>query len=199
MKKTTLLIAGVIVLIGVLAAGAYTAVQLLAQPEPETAVQSSGRVMETVNIVNGGEPIAVRTTLLPAEELPAEESSAFGVVARLEDDNLIVGTGNIDLEVDVDVDGETGQQTTSLVPSTDGPEVEVVITNATIIYKDVTDLKTDTPTESGERTIVQQVRQVDSAEEIEVNSEIEVWGEKRGDRIVATVLVFGPLGGGAFE
>ena len=31
------------------------------------------------------------------------------------------------------------------------------------------------------------------------NSEIEVWGEKRGDRIVATALVFGPLAGGAFE
>ncbi|MEM7116002.1 MAG: hypothetical protein AAF614_26410 [Chloroflexota bacterium] len=199
MNKRAFLIIGAVILVGVLVAGVYTAVQLLAQPEEETAVRPVGRVMETVNIVNGGDPISVRTTILPAEELPDAESDAFGVVARIEDDNLIVGTGNINLEVDVEVNGETGQESTTLIPTTDGPEVEVVITNNTIIYKDVTDLKSDPPTESGERTIEQQVRQVDSSDDIDVNSEVEVWGEKRGDRIVAEVLVFGPLGGGAFD
>ena len=97
------------------------------------------------------------------------------------------------------MDPETGQETTNLIPSTDGPQLEVVITPDTIIYRDVTDLTIPPDQESGEREIVQQVRQVESSDDVNGNLELEVWGERRGDRIVATVLVYGPLGGGAFE
>jgi hypothetical protein len=40
---------------------------------------------------------------------------------------------------------------------------------------------------------------VESSDDVTGNLELEIWGERRGDRIVATVLVYGPLGGGAFE
>ena len=189
-----------LVLVILLAAGAYTAVSLIAAPEEETAVSSnSGRVIESVQVENDGAPVSVRTTILPAPELPNTDSAAFGILTQREDNSLMIGTGDIELSVDVEVDGATGQETTSVVPSTNGPELEVVITRDTIIYRDVTDLTTDTPTESGEREIVQQLRQIDSLEDMPENAEIEVWGERSGDRIVADVLVFGPLAGGAFE
>lgn len=189
-------IIGVVVL---LAAGVFTAVQLLTPQETEAASGGNGRTIQSVQAVNGGAPVAVNTTILPADELPDEPSAAFGIFKSREDDVLIMGTGTIDLEVDVDVNGDTGQETTTLLPTTDGPDVEVVVTADTLIYRDVTDLTMTGPVESGERTVKQTVRAVDSADDIGDNSELEVWGEKRGDRIVATVLVFGPLAGGAFE
>jgi hypothetical protein len=197
--KRMIIILSAFFLVIIVAAGAYTAVRLLASPDEETAVAGSGRVMESISVANGGEPVSVRTTILPAPELPDEESAAFGVFVSRQDNSIIIGTGNIDLEVDVEVDGATGQRSTTLTPRTDGPEREIVISPDTIIYKDVTDLSVDQPTESGEREIVQAIRQVESADEIGENTEIEVWGEQRGDRIFADVLVFGPLAGGAFE
>lgn len=205
MNKRTVLIGGLIlVVLGLLAGGAYTAVQLLA-PEAEnggedTAVPSGGgRVMQSVMSQNGGPPVAVQTTILPAPELPHEPSAAFGVLVSREDNTLLVGTGNIDLEVDIEVNPETGQESTSLIPRTDGPQLEVVLTPDTVIYRDVTDLSLQSGQESGEREIVQAVRQVNSSDDVTGNLELEIWGERRGDRIVATVLVYGPLGGGAFE
>jgi hypothetical protein len=197
--KRMIIILSAFFLVIIVAAGAYTAVRLLASPDEETAVAGSGRVMESISVANGGEPVSVRTTILPAPELPDEESAAFGVFVSRQDNSIIIGTGNIDLEVDVEVDGATGQRSTTLTPRNDGPEREIVISPDTIIYKDVTDLSVDQPTESGEREIVQAIRQVESADEIGENTEIEVWGEQRGDRIFADVLVFGPLAGGAFE
>lgn len=156
-------------------------------------------MIQSVQVENDDALISVRTTILPAPELPHTQSVAFGILKQREDNSLIIGTGDIELSIDVEVDGATGQESTSIVPSTNGPELEVVITRDTIIYRDVTDLTTDAPTESGEREIVQQVRQIDSLEDVPDNAEIEVWGERSGDRIVAEVLVFGPLGGGAFK
>ncbi|MCB9008274.1 MAG: hypothetical protein H6656_13040 [Ardenticatenaceae bacterium] len=208
MSKRMIFMGGlVLVVIGLLAGGAYTAVQLLApkvqaDSGSDTAVADSGgggRVMQSISSQNGGPPVAVQTTILPAPELPDEASAAFGVLVSREDNTLLVGTGNIDLEVDIEVNPETGQESTSLIPRTDGPQLEVVITPDTIIYRDVTDLSIPPDQESGEREVVQQVRQVDSADDITGNLELEIWGERRGDRIVATVLVYGPLGGGAFE
>ena len=197
--KKILIGVGILGVIGLLAAGAYTAVQLLAPEEAEAAPAGNGRVIQSVQVENDGAPVAVNTTILPAKELPGEASAAFGILKSREDNTLVMGTGGIDLSVDVEVDGATGQETTSVVPTTSGPDVEIVVTGDTLIYKDVTDFGAQNQTESGERTIQQLVRPVDSIEEIGENNEIEVWGEKRGDRIVATVLVFGPLAGGAFE
>lgn len=201
MKRSTILIGvGVLLVIGLLAGGAYTAVQLLAEPETETAVAAgSGRVMESVQVGNDGIPVSVRTTILPAPELPEDQATAFGIVLSRQDDTLTLGTGAIELNVDVEVDAGTGQETTSVVPSTNGPELEVVLTRDTRLYRDVTDVAGQMPDESGEVTITQEIRPVSDSSELKEQMEAQVWGERRGDRIVAEVVVFGPLAGGAFE
>lgn len=183
-----------------LGGGVYTAVQLLTAPEPDTAAAGSGgRVMQSVQVGNDGVPVSVQTTILPAAELPAAEAVAFGIVVGREDDVLIVGTGDVELAVEVQVDAATGQEQTSVVPSTNGPELEVVLTRDTQLYRDVTDIAGQQPDESGEVTIVQEIRRAIDPAEIEPQMEVQVWGQRRGDRVVAEVIVFGPLGGGAFQ
>jgi hypothetical protein len=201
MNKRILMVLGGLVLLVVLVAGVFTAVRLLATPE-ETVTASSGggaRVMQSVQSVDGGAPVSVQTTILPAPELPDEPTAASGIFVRREDNSIVVGTGNVDLEVDVEVNPETGQETTTLIPSSDGPEIEVVITHDTQVYLDVTDFTMEGPVESGEREIVQAVRRVETADEIGENMELQVWGERSGDRIIATIVVYGPLAGGAFN
>lgn len=196
MNRKALVIVGVVVVLGILAAGAYTAVRLLAQPDTAGDLPPGARVMQDVfDDGSGRGPVSVRTVFLPAAELPDEPGAAAGIVLAHQDNTLTVGTGNIELRVEVEVDGATGEEQRSAVPSTDGPQVEVVITNQTLLYRDVTDFEANRPTESGERVLQQVVRQVESADEIKPQMEVQIWGEQRGDRIVADVVVFGPLPG----
>lgn len=200
MKRAFIILTVGIVVGLLLLGGGYTAMQLVAEPETETAVASSGgRVMQSVQVGNDGVPVSVQTTILPAKELPDTEAAAFGIVLTRQDDTLKVGTGAIDLAVEVNVDASTGQEQTSVVPTTSGPELEIVLTRDTLLYRDVTDIAGQTSDESGEVTITQAVRPATDASQIETQMEVQVWGERRGDRIVADVLVFSPLGGGAFE
>ncbi|MCP4362362.1 MAG: hypothetical protein GY796_30520 [Chloroflexi bacterium] len=199
--KRIIMIGTIVVTLFLLAGGAYAAVQLLAEPETETAVGGSGggRVMQSVQIGNDGAAVSVQTTILPAAELPDEEAAAFGIVLDRQDDTLTVGTGDLELSVDVEVDPGTGQETTAVVPSTNGPELEIVITRDTLLYREVTDVAGQMPDQSGEVTIMQEIRPVADSSQIETQMEVQVWGERRGGRIVADIVVFGPLAGGAFE
>lgn len=199
--KRFVMIIGVVVIVLLLVGGAYTAVQLLTEPEKETAVSSSSgaRVMQSIQVSNGGDPVSVQTTILPAAELPDAETAASGIVLGRQDDILTVGTGAIELAVEVQVDAGTGQETTSVVPSTNGPELEVVLTRGTLLYRDITDIQGQTPDESGEVTIQQKIRPATDSTQIKEKMEAQIWGERRGDRILADVVVFGPLAGGQFE
>ena len=93
-----------------LAVGAYFGVQRFTQtndviileelPEEEVVAKAEeapiepnsnpGRVIQSIAIENGGAPVAIQTTILPAPELPDEPSAAFGVLVSREDDKLIV-------------------------------------------------------------------------------------------------------------
>ncbi|MEZ4510527.1 MAG: hypothetical protein R3C62_01515 [Chloroflexota bacterium] len=193
MSKWT--IAVIIILgLGLLVAGGLTAVRLLNRDGEETAVASGGgRVIQSVAVADGGAPIAVQTTILPAAELPTEPAAASGILVRREDNSLTVGTGGIEVNVEVQVDGDTGQQTAQAVPRATGPELEVIVGRNTTLYLDVTDYSLSDSGESGERSVQQQVRQVDSLEDLPENAEIQAWGSRSGDRVTADVLVFGAL------
>lgn len=109
--------------------------------------------------------------LNPAEVLPDGPSTIFGVVDHYEDKSIfvtqlpsldtIIATGNVEK----------------------GPIVEILVVNDTIIYRDVT---------SGEvvNGVVQEEVAPGSVDDIEKGSLINVWGEQRGDRIVAEVVKY---------
>jgi hypothetical protein len=132
--------------------------------------------------------VSLRIRVEPSPELPDRPAEAAGVYVRRQDSSIYVGTGGI--ELDVEVNGDTGERQVNL--SHDGPEVEVVFTRDTAIYVDETEMPEIEPgqTKSGERTIQQVIRPAASLEEIGKNTELQVWGRKSGDRVIAEVIVY---------
>ena len=163
---------------------------MLTKPE-EAAEEASGggrvKVMELVTN-DGSGPVSLRISVEPASELPNRPSEAGGVFDRRQDNSIFVGTG--DIELDVEVDGNTGKRDVTL--SYSGPVIEVVVTRNTIIYKDETEMFPEgkRPRESGEITIQQELKPADSLDELGGNTEVQVWGKRRGDRVIADVLVY---------
>jgi hypothetical protein len=113
----------------------------------------------------------------PAAEMPTVPADVAGLYVRRDDNRLFVGTGSTS---GVKVDGRWELHH-------DGPVLEVVATHETLIYRDDTlqQLGGDPP--SGP---VQQLLKPGSLDELGATSTVLVWGEKRGDRLLATVLVY---------
>lgn len=182
MKRSVWIAIGVIGLLVVLGAGAFTAVNLLtAQNEPD--LPAGAQVFEDVFDDGSGNPVTVQTVILPAPELPTDEFSVGGVFLRQEDNSYFVGTGSTSVSIQVE-NGET-----SMAVDHSGPEVEVVVTGDTIFYEDITKVSFES-SESKEQTVQQEVRPVEQPSELTKGASMAVWGERRGDRVVATVVVF---------
>jgi hypothetical protein len=85
--------------------------------------------------------------------------------------------------VRLEVDGEVGA-------GHDGPVVEVVVTHDTLVYCDATRY---VPEEAIDGKI-QQVLEPGSLDEIGAHSIISAWGQERGDRVLADVLIYQGIG-----
>jgi hypothetical protein len=192
MRRTLLLSAGVSVVLMLLVGAALVGARMLRSSGQAPAAAGGGRVME-IMADDGSGPVPYRIRFAPAPELPDRPAEVGGIFLRRQDDSLFVGTGAI--IADVEVNGDTGEEQFSL--SHDGPEVEVVVTHDTAIFHDVTEFSpVDLPQdESGESVVQQRVKPVDSLEAVGANTELQVWGERRGDRVVAQVLVYRQAGG----
>ncbi len=70
----------------------------------------------------------------------------------------------------------------------DGPKVEVVVTNETVIYRDTTQ-PGEPPSTAKEQTIQQTVEE-STLDDLSSQSMVTVWGRKSGDRIIAEVLFY---------
>ena len=182
MKRSLLIGLGLIGLLVVLGAGAFTAVRLL-NPTEDNDLPSGAQVFEDVYDDGTGNPVTVKTVILPAPELPDEEIAAGGVFVRQEDNSYYVGTGSTSVNINI-VDGvpEVGVDHS-------GPEVEVVVNRDTIFYEDITEVGYES-TESKEQTLQQVVRQVEQPSDLLGGASMTIWGERRGDRVVATVIAF---------
>jgi hypothetical protein len=192
MNRLTLIVGGIVAV--VLVAGVvFVAARLLNSPEGEAT--GPGGEMMLVREGGGGGPVSLSLDIEPAPELPQTPPEAGGLFVRREDNSIFVGTGEI--EVAVEIDPATGERQASSNYS--GPVLEVVVTNDTTIYRDETKMPSLGPDAvSGDKTIQQVVKAVDSLEELGENSkntEVQVWGERRGDRVVAEVFVYRLLDG----
>jgi hypothetical protein len=183
MNRKVLVILGIVVLLVVLGAGAFTAMQLLAAQRQLADLPPGAMVFEDVTDDGSGNPVTVKTIVLPAAELPQRPSEANGIVKRQVDNSYFVGTGEVSVSIDV-VNGET-----STAVEHSGPEVEVVAGRDTQFYRDVTKVEF-TASESKEQTIQQELAAVEQPEEMPEGAEIQVWGQKNGDRVTADVIVY---------
>ncbi len=181
MKRPTLIIGAVVVLVLLLAGAAFVGGRLLnAQGTQQGAGMGGGLSMVTGT---GGQTTYTKLDMQPAPELPTTEADARGIYQRRADSSVFVGTGRVSVMAQKSQGGVI-----SMTSNYDGPVVEVVLTHDTTVYKDVTMKQFNGPPPSGQKT--QQVVEPGSIDEIGENSMVVVWGEKRGDRITARVLVY---------
>jgi hypothetical protein len=192
MNRLTLIVVGIVSV--VLVAGVvFVGARLLNSPE-RGAGRPEGEIMMVTEGDGNGE-VSLSLDIKPAPELPQTPPEVGGLFVRREDNSIFVGTGEI--EVAVELDPATGERQTSSNHS--GPVLEVVVTAETAIYRDETKMPGLGPDAvSGDKTIQQVVKSIDSLEELgenTKNTEVQVWGERRGDRVVAQVFVYRPLDG----
>jgi len=122
-------------------------------------------------------------SILPAEELPETPSEAEGLYVGRQD-NIIR------LEADPPVgDGVSG----SPVGIGGGPQVDVVITTATMLYRDTTQ-PPSRPASGNDPRVLQQTVEAGTLDDlIDSQSLVRVWGHRSGDRVIAEVLVYSNL------
>jgi hypothetical protein len=162
----------------VLIGAAFVGGRLLNQTAEPAA--NGPRMMISNDGPGGGQTLSLE--LERAKELPATAPDVSGLFARREDQSVFVKAlsgGRVMVAVD-----QSGKVTTQ----SDGPEqlVEVVVTKDTAIYRDATEINPAQQT-SGK---VQQRVESGSIDEIGDNSMVQAWGERRGDRLIATTVMY---------
>ena len=170
MNRRVLIAGSVAIVVLLLAGAAFVGGRLLGDRNQVTE-EGSGPT-----VIRSGPGGTQSLEIVPAEELPSVPADVKGLYVRREDNSLFVGTGEVMLNIR---DGE-------VISDYDGPEVEVVVTHDTMVYRDKTQYGTD---EVGDGKI-QQVVKPGSLEEIGKHSLISVWGQERGSRLFAEVLVY---------
>ena len=132
--------------------------------------------------------------LRPAEEQPQSAPDAMGLFSRRDNNSIFVSS----LEQGMVRGGQT-----IVVPAEGGAapgdsrakEVEAVVTNDTKVWEDVTLLSFGNEPPSGVTSIEQQLKP-SSIDAIGQDSMVLAWGEKQGDRLIASVLIYSSLGQG---
>jgi hypothetical protein len=176
-KRTGLIIGGVIALIVLLGGAAFVGGRLL-NNQPAQANGKGGLMMK--GGPRGGQ--AVSLEIEPSKDLPEGKPDAMGIFAERKDNSIFVTIGT-KFMVQVDKNGTVNTQTDG-----NGDKLEVVVTGDTKIYKDVTEASLEGPPPADGK--VQQKVAPGSLDEIGSNSFVSAWGEKRGDRVIATVLMY---------
>lgn len=135
----------------------------------------------------------IRIRDLKAEGLPEGQAQVRGLFLNRSGQSLSVGTGSVEVEVDVEqFNDEEPVRTISANHS--GDDVQVVVNAATTIYADVTEEPDISALPEGESVIdLQHVIEAGDLNELGENMVIRAWGEWVGDQLVATTLVYQPI------
>ena len=130
----------------------------------------------------GGE--SIQTDFKPAPELPTTPPETTGVYTRRDGNSIFLGTGSMGIVISSGSAGP-GEEVN---PTYDGPEVEIVITKETRIYRDVTPFEFNPS--SGPSSSIQQTVEIGNQDDFNSMTVLTVWGRKIGDRIVADVILY---------
>ena len=179
-RKVRFGIAGVLMIL-LLAGAAYLGARMLNQRASGMGLQA---VMGPVNGQGGPVRREMRLNVKHAEEIPARKADVLGVVTEMGDNTISVGTDPV-MTTSV---SEGGEVATDL--KINGQVTEVVITSDTQIYIDTTFKNAPDPENMpGEDEEIQQTVEAADSSALEKDSTVLVWGQKRGDRVVAEVIL----------
>lgn len=128
------------------------------------------------------------------DELPASDPDLFGVFAGLSNSTLTVGTGSIEVTIDVEQINDQEPVTTANA-SYDGDEVDVLFTENTVFYQDTTeDPHIDREEiEAGEITVTRTL-EAGSADALGENMVLRIWGSMVDGQLVADIVVYEVIG-----
>ncbi|HZM20560.1 MAG TPA: hypothetical protein VFC02_02385 [Anaerolineales bacterium] len=139
---------------------------------------------------NGG-MVSVSVQVTPAPELPTTQPEVIGSFVERKDKTIVIqsvsinaGKGGMVLQTS---GGGEGEAMAGSPMENDGPKVEVVINNDTMIYLETTQ-PPGAPLTSGETLVMQQTVEEGSLDDLTSQSFVTVWGRKSGDRIIAEVV-----------
>lgn len=135
-------------------------------------------------IISDGNSVVGKGVLIdlePAAELPQYEPDATGMFVRREDNSIFIGTGINSYGVELSPDGP--------IAIYDGPLLEVVVAKETKIYCD----DTEEPTSYNSTTKIQQKIKSGTLDELVNGSQqVQVWGRRVGDRLIADTVLYRP-------
>lgn len=175
MKRTIAVAAGILALVLLLAGGAYMGGRLLgAGPE---AGDGDG---PTIKIGMGKGPL-VEAEWVRAEECPASDPDVAGAFDRRQDNSIFVNETQDGFRISQDESGSFS------ITNTTGQIHEVVVTGETAVYIDSTNEQIDEALSDGK---LYQKLGAGTIEEIADLSYVRAWGERRGDRLIASVLIY---------
>lgn len=118
--------------------------------------------------------------IVPAPELPTTAPEVTGLFVERKDNTVIVQTVSFDK-------GIGGILNDLPMDENSGPKVEIVITGETTVYRETTDFGQSIDEEDFS---VQQTVKEDTLENLNSQSMITVWGRRKGERIIAEVLLY---------
>ena len=184
MKRRTWII-GAVALVVLLVAAAFVGGQLL-NTEAAAGASPLQMVAGQSGAESGANAQGMQTfdmEMEPATEVPQTEPDVTGLLARRGDNSIFITTGSVVMTVGANPDGSL-----SINGTADGPEVEVVIPHTAQVYVDTTALTSaGAPQADGMR---KQTVEPGTVDEIGENSIISVWGERRGDRVIAHTVLY---------
>ncbi len=194
MKKKIVISLAVVAGIVVLAGAAYLAMSLMTPGRADTNSLGVLAAPGGKGLGFGGGKVTIKVEVAPAPELPQSPPDVRGRLIETKDNSLTVGSF---AENPAGVSSATGDATkggNSPSTTTEGdnsPSIttEVVITQDTKIYRDAT---FDAMKPPADGKIQQKVEPYSLAQAAKdgVDS-VTAWGAKRGDRLIADVVVLG--------
>lgn len=135
----------------------------------------------------------VLVTIENPDELPAADPDALGVFVSRNGNALTLGTGTIEVTVDVEQINDQEPVTTANA-SYDGDEVEVLFTDSTVFYEDTTEEPhiDREEIEAGEITVTRTL-EPGSADAIGEDMVLRAWGSMVDGQLVADIVVYEAL------
>jgi hypothetical protein len=174
-KRLIFMMVGLVLLVGV---AAFVAGRMLNGNISPLSLFGLGR--------EGG-MMSVSINVLPAEELPKTPPEIMGQFVERKDKTIVIQSLSLKGGAGMVVEKGGGREVQMIGGENDGPKVEVVVTNETIIYRETTEFGEHNP---GKTQTIQQTVEESTLDELNSQSMITVWGRKNGDRIIAEVLFY---------
>ncbi len=199
MKKRIFIGIAAVLGVALLAGAVFMAVRLL-----NTKASANGPGMPLAGLGGpGGGKTSIQIQMTPAPELPSARADLVGQVTNIQDNSIFVaemtkssaGGGNVVIvgkavSGDGGPSSDSGPSTNAVAPTPSGPVTEVVVSQNTTIYRDTTMNSVQRPQPGTSVNIgVQQVLEPADISSISTSSLLQVWGQKRGDRLIADVIV----------